>query len=163
MIRRSAIDEFLWALSLAHRAMRATVQRALLGCGIHGGQQFLLESLWREDDITCGELARRLGVALPTVTKAVTRMETAGVVVRRQGERDARLVHVSLTLRGRQLERDVQARLRTVVEAALEGVTAEERARALEVLWRVSSNLRPGAWSVEPLRAPTSDEALHSD
>src|SRR6202042_2220686 len=46
--------------------------------GVHEGQQFILRLLWAEDGQTPGEIARRLGLATPTVTRAATRMEAGG-------------------------------------------------------------------------------------
>jgi DNA-binding MarR family transcriptional regulator len=150
-------DEIIWALALSHRAMRATVQESLGVRGVHAGQHFVLEALWHEDDLTCGELARRLGVALPTVTKAVTRMESAGFVMRRSNESDARLVHVGLTSRGRALEREVETRLDDVARRALSGITPAERDSLIACLWHIQENLRPGSAEVLPRRSVAAD------
>ncbi|MFC7744437.1 MarR family transcriptional regulator [Nocardiopsis composta] len=48
-----------------------------------------------------GEIAGRLGLATPTVTRTVTRMEGSGLVERHPHPTDARLVSVRLTERGR--------------------------------------------------------------
>jgi DNA-binding MarR family transcriptional regulator len=133
--------------------MRTSIQRSVEERGIHAGQHFVLEALWNEDDVTCGELARRLGVALPTVTKAVTRMEAAGFVGRRQNETDARMVHVYLTPHGRELEREIQERLDQVARRTLEGIDPADKKLVIDVLWRVRENLGPGGAQVEPHRA----------
>jgi DNA-binding MarR family transcriptional regulator len=144
------IDEFIWALALVHRAMRTTIQRSLAERGIHAGQQFVLEALWNEDAVTCGELARRLGVALPTITKTITRMEAAGVVTRRPDTADARLVHVHLTERGRDLQADIETRLDEVAQRAFAGIDSAEKGRVMEVLARIRSNLGQGTLHAEP-------------
>jgi DNA-binding MarR family transcriptional regulator len=147
------IDELLWALSLTHRAMRATVQRSLEGLGIHAGQHFVLESLWNEDDITCSTLATRLAVSLPTITKAVARMEAVGVVERHQNEADARMVHVRLTPYGRELESVVEQRLERIAETATSGIAQPVKDRVVESLWRIRENLGQDVEAVEPLRS----------
>src|ERR1700722_11542592 len=38
--------------------------------GVYEGQQFVLRQLWREDGLSPGHIARQLGLATPTVTKA---------------------------------------------------------------------------------------------
>src|SRR5579884_3193817 len=46
-----------------------------------------------------GEIARRLGLATPTVTRAATRMEAAGLLRREPHPSDRRLVRLLLTER----------------------------------------------------------------
>jgi DNA-binding MarR family transcriptional regulator len=147
----------LWALALSHRAMRATVQQALEDLGIHAGQHFVLQSLWNEDNLTCSTLAARLAVSLPTVTKAVARMEAGGVVERHQNDLDARMVHVRLTPYGRRLERVVERRLSDLVARATDGLTDDEKAVLVRSLWRIRENLGRDIAAVEPRRSP--DEA----
>ena len=66
----------------ASRVARERTDRVLAGHGVRAGQQFVLEALWREDGLTPGELARRIGVETPTVVRGVGRMEAAGLVAR---------------------------------------------------------------------------------
>lgn len=55
----------------ATRLARERTDRALSGYGVRAGQQFVLEELWREDGLTPGELARRVGVETLTVVRGV--------------------------------------------------------------------------------------------
>ncbi len=61
------------------------------------GQQFILRLLWAEDGLAPGEIAKRLGIATPTVTRAATRMEAAGLLRREPHPGDRRLVRLVLT------------------------------------------------------------------
>ncbi|MDQ3794653.1 MAG: MarR family transcriptional regulator [Actinomycetota bacterium] len=51
---------------------------------LHVGQEMVLIELWREDGLRGGELAERLGVVSPTVTKMLRRLERCGLVSRRR-------------------------------------------------------------------------------
>jgi DNA-binding MarR family transcriptional regulator len=133
--------------------MRATVQRTLEDLGIHAGQHFVLQALWNEDDLTCSTLAARLAVSLPTVTKAVARMEAGGVVERRQNEDDARIVHVRLTPYGRRLEQVVERRLSELVTVATTDLADGEKERLVRALWQIRENLGRDVDAVEPRRA----------
>ena len=62
--------------------------------GVRVGQHIVLTVLWEQDGLTPGEIARRLGSATPTVVNTATRMEEAGLVVRRPDPADARLVRL---------------------------------------------------------------------
>jgi DNA-binding MarR family transcriptional regulator len=132
--------------------MRAAVQHSLQGLGIHAGQQFILESLWNEDDVTCSALAARLAVSLSTVTKAVARMEAARLVERHQNAVDARMVQVRLTDYGRELEGIVEQRLDRIAASATRGLDPDVKRRVIEALWQMRDNLGLDRQQVEPLR-----------
>ena len=135
------MDEFLAVLTSVSRAVKAHLESRLLSYGVHAGQQFILECLWREDGLTPGELAQRIGVETPTATRAAQRMEAAGLVRRVPDQEDARLVRVCLTERGREVQTLLPALLRTSTEEVLAGLTQEERAELLRLLKRVQQNL----------------------
>jgi MarR family transcriptional regulator, organic hydroperoxide resistance regulator len=101
-----------------------------------------LEALWREDGLTPGELARRIGVETPTVVRGVGRMETAGLVVRRDDPRDGRLVRVYLTDRGRELEGIIPQAEDALIEEAFSGFSTKEREQLTRLLSRVLDNLQ---------------------
>ena len=117
---------------------------ALSEHGVRVGQHFVLEQLWREDGLTPGELAKRIGVETPTVTRAVQRMEAADLAQREPDLEDARLVRVRLTERGRELEEVVPEIMNRVWDEALEGFSEEERAQLRRMMERVLSNLLGG-------------------
>ena len=114
---------------------------ALSEHGVRVGQHFVLEQLWREDGLTPGELAKRIGVETPTVTRAVQRMEAADLAQREPDLEDARLVRVRLTERGRELEGVVPEIMKRVWDEALEGFSEEEKAQLRRMMERVLSNL----------------------
>jgi MarR family transcriptional regulator, organic hydroperoxide resistance regulator len=124
--------------------MKARVDAALSEHGVRVGQHFVLEQLWRKDGLTPGELAKRIGVETPTVTRAVQRMEAAGLAKREPDLEDARLVRVRLTERGRELENVVPEVMRRVWDGALEGFSKEEKAQFQSLMERARANLARG-------------------
>src|ERR1700733_3885919 len=74
--------DFQTAFWAAKHALSMVTAAAFSRHGVHEGQQFILRCLWAQDGLTPGEVARRLGLATPTVTRAATRMETAGLLFR---------------------------------------------------------------------------------
>jgi MarR family transcriptional regulator, organic hydroperoxide resistance regulator len=124
--------------------MKARVDAALSEHGVRVGQHFVLEQLWRKDGLTPGELAKRIGVETPTVTRAVQRMEAAGLAKREPDLEDARLVRVRLTERGKELEGVVPEIMEQVWDKALVGFSEEERAQFRQMMERVQSNLDKG-------------------
>lgn len=121
--------------------MKARVDSVLSEHGVRVGQQFVLQELWREDGLTPGELAERIGVETPTVTRAVHRMEAAGLARRDPVPSDARLVRVRLTERGRELEGVVPELMSRVWEETLEGFSEREKEQFGRFMERALANL----------------------
>ncbi|PSK92805.1 DNA-binding MarR family transcriptional regulator [Murinocardiopsis flavida] len=134
-------DDFLPAFWAAKRAMLKAAEEAMGRHGVREGQQFILMALWREDGLSPGEIARRLGLATSTVTRAATRMVRSGLLERRPHPSDARLVNIHLTDRGRDLRDDLNAEMRRLSERALAGFTTEQRAEFRRSLERLHDNL----------------------
>ena len=133
-----------FVLAKVCKAQRAYVGGLLAGHGLHVGQEVVLVELWQDDGLRCGELAGRLGVEPPTVTKMLRRLEGCGLVERRQVPTDARSFRVHLTKRGRAIVGQVARCWAQTEETALAGLSAGERQTFRELLIRVRSNLDPG-------------------
>ena len=133
-----------FVLAKVCKAHRAYVGALLAEHGLHVGQEMVLLELWREDGLRGGELAVRLGVEPPTVTKMLRRLEGCGLVERRQDPADARSFRVQLTERGRALEEPVAHCFARTEEMALAGLSDDEREAFQKVLIRVRSNLDSG-------------------
>ena len=60
------MDEFLAVLTSVSRAVKAHLESRLQAYGVHAGQQFILECLWREDHLDTWWLiaGRRLRIKL---------------------------------------------------------------------------------------------------
>ena len=120
---------------------RQRAEEALSQLGLHVSQELVLFVLWREEGISQSELAARLRVELPTVTKAVHRMERAGLLIRQVDEEDTRVSRVYLTEKGRALYApalkiwwDLEARM-------LHGMTEIEQVLLYRLLQQTVSNL----------------------
>jgi DNA-binding MarR family transcriptional regulator len=113
--------------------------------GVHNGQQYILQCLWDEDGLTPGEVAHRLGLATPTVTRATARMEAAGLLRRQPHDRDRRRVRLVLTERGHDLEKVIGAEIGELGERALASLSQAERAALVRALHTVRRNLQSDA------------------
>ena len=109
--------------------------------GVHEGQQYVLMALWETDGLTPGEVAKRLGIATPTVTRTTARMAAAGLLRREPHPSDRRLVRLTLTEKGRALEETIGLEMQQLNERALAGMSAAERAALIEALRKVQANL----------------------
>lgn len=133
---------FLPAMGVAVRALRGRIDRALQEHGLRLGQYQILQMLWDDDGLTPRDLAERLAVEMPTVTRTVQRMMRDALVRREANPVDARSVRIWLTDRGR----DVRGLVSEIFEAetahALAGFSSAERDQFVEFLERVTKNSR---------------------
>ena len=133
--------DFLSAFWEAKHALALAWMAVFTRHGVHEGQQFILRCLWEQDGQSPGEVAKRLGLATPTVTKATTRMEAAGLLRREPHPTDRRLVRLVLTGRGHELETLIGAEMERLEDRALAGFSAQQRAELVRILGTVQENL----------------------
>jgi len=139
---RPADDEdFQTAFWAAKRAMAAASETAFGRHGVRAGQQYILSTLWEEDCLAPGEVARRLDLSTPTVTRAATRMEAAGLLARKPHPTDRRLVRLCLTPRGRSLQKVIHREMTELTERALGKLKRSQRADFVGYLNELRRNL----------------------
>lgn len=126
-------------VGLRHRTLAA---RLLADAGVHPGQEFLLALLWKHDGLAQSDIAARMGVEAPTVSRMVQRMTRAGLVERRPDPCDGRVQRVWLTAPGRAARPRVEQAWATLESATLDGLDRHERATLVGLLGRVRRNLQ---------------------
>ena len=130
-----------FALAKVCRTHRGNVGGMLAEFGLHVGQDMVLIELWQADGLRGGELACRLGVEPPTVTKMLRRLENIGLVERRPDPADARSFRVYLTREGRALEDPVSRCFARAEEKTLAGLETSERREFARLLAKMRAGL----------------------
>jgi DNA-binding MarR family transcriptional regulator len=105
--------------------------------GLSPSQLSALASIEMHGPVTLGALAEHERVAPPTVTKAVAKLEVAGLVQRRLDPADRRVARVFTTAKGNALLARVRQRKNAWLASRLAGLDAEQLGRlaaALDVL-----------------------------
>lgn len=142
MIRSHPVKETTgYALAKVCKAHRGNVGEQLSEVGLHPGQEMVLIELWESDGLRGGELAERLGVEPPTVTKMLRRLERCGLVERCQDPQDARSFRAYLTDEGRSLEESLTRIWERVEERTFAGMSREERRSFHRLLEKVRANI----------------------
>jgi MarR family transcriptional regulator, organic hydroperoxide resistance regulator len=131
------------ALAKVCKAHRGNVGEHLAELGLHVGQDMVLIELFEQDGLRGGELAERLGVEPPTVTKMLRRLEKCGLVERCRDPRDARSFRVYLTGEGRSLEEPLARCWEMVEERTFAGMSVGERRTFRRLLAKVRANIDP--------------------
>ena len=128
-------------LQSAARLSRTALAARLLAHGFYAGQDQIMLALDREDRQTPGQLASRLVVRPPTITKTINRLQAQGFLDKRASEADARQAHISLTDLGRDAIKSIEKSVRKTEKQALKGLDKKEQKALAKLLGRIEANL----------------------
>ncbi|MDN5926223.1 MAG: MarR family transcriptional regulator [Hyphomicrobiales bacterium] len=128
-------------LQSAARLSRTALASRLNGRGLYPGQDQIVLALADEDGQTPGQLALRLGVKPPTVTKTINRLQSQGFLSKRASEQDGRQAHVFLTESGRDAIKAIEKSVRKTQKLALKDFDKKEQKTLTKLLQRVEANL----------------------
>lgn len=132
------------------RLARTDLAARLLEHGFYAGQDQIMLALSVEEGLTPTQLAARLGVKPPTITKTINRLQAQGFLTKTGSETDARIAHIALTEAGRVAIRAIEKSVKRTEKTLLKGLDKKERKALLKLLSRVEANLlRPGAQPAE--------------
>ncbi|MBR4525058.1 MAG: MarR family transcriptional regulator [Bacteroidales bacterium] len=119
-------NQLCFRLYTASRLITQAYHPLLSEQGLTYPQYLVLLVLWEKDAQPVNDIAKRLLLETNTVTPLLQRMEKEGVLTRRKGEQDARQMIVSLTRKGKELQKKLADVPATVGKAVLcKSVTAE--------------------------------------
>ncbi|GAB3156889.1 hypothetical protein GCM10027290_55880 [Micromonospora sonneratiae] len=118
-------------------------QAALLAdLGLHPGQDVVLWTLGQEPTgLLVSEIAERLGIEQPTVTRTLARLEPGDWFTREPVPGDRRAVRIKLTEKGLAAVPQVEAVWRRLADTATTGLDPAERRQLVATLDRVRINL----------------------
>ena len=98
-------NQLCFRLYTASRLLTQAYHPLLSEQGLTYPQYLVLLVLWEKDAQPVNDIAKRLLLETNTVTPLLQRMEKDGVLTRRKGEQDARQMIVSLTRKGKDLQK----------------------------------------------------------
>jgi DNA-binding MarR family transcriptional regulator len=136
------MDDLLALFTQAAKLLREAADEAMSRHGVRVGQHIVLTVLWEADGLTPGEIAHRLGSATPTIVNTATRMEEAGLVVRRPDPADARLVRLYLTPHARAVRESVREARAALEARATASLSAAEVGHLRSALTKIIAQFR---------------------
>ena len=98
-------NQLCFPLYAASRSVISLYTPALKELGLTYTQYILMFVLWETDGITVGEICERLMLDNGTVSPLLKKMEQAGHVTRSRSSEDDRVVRITLTKQGRELQK----------------------------------------------------------
>lgn len=96
-------QQLCFALYNASRALTRAYAPLLAPLGVTYPQYLVLLVLWEHDGLPVNEVGQRLALDSGTLTPLLKRLERQGLVERRRGADDERIVRIHLTSEGRAL------------------------------------------------------------
>ncbi|MCE7029198.1 MarR family winged helix-turn-helix transcriptional regulator [Jiella avicenniae] len=150
MARKKKKGSVTGQLVLAARSARTALLHSLDATEIYPGQDNVLIAIGKSDGITLRDLAEKLAVRPPTVTKTINRLVAQGLVEKRSSETDLRQSRAFLTDEGAALVEKVQKAQKSLERRALSGFTDRERKAFRRYLIRVRHNLAEEGAEAEP-------------
>ena len=98
-------NQLCFRLYTATRLLTQAYHSLLSEQGLTYPQYLVLLVLWEKDAQPVNDIAKRLLLETNTVTPLLQRMEKEGILIRAKGEKDARQTIVSLTRKGKDLQK----------------------------------------------------------
>lgn len=136
-------EELAQSITQAARSMRTALSHNLAASGLYAGQDGVILALAQEGSMTPGQIAQKLGVKAPTMTRTIGRMEAQGFVERSAGDGDGRLTMVKLTEAGLKSVEHINASLADCNARAIEGLSAKDVKTVVKLLRSIDANLQP--------------------
>jgi DNA-binding MarR family transcriptional regulator len=128
-------------LHSAARLSRTALAARLLAHGFYAGQDQIMLALDQEDGQTPGQLATKLGVRPPTITKTINRLQIQGFLEKKASEADGRQAHIFLTEVGRETIRAIEKSVRKTEKQAFRGLDKKDQKALSKLLSRIEANL----------------------
>jgi DNA-binding MarR family transcriptional regulator len=120
-------NQICFPVYAASRLIIREYQPYLDKLGITYPQYLVLLVLWETNGVTVNEIARRLILNTNTITPLLKRMETDGIISRKQSESDERKIIVKLAVKGKVMMRKAsKIPDKLVKDLVNKGITVDE-------------------------------------
>lgn len=117
------------------------IHRLLEDLKVYPGQPPLLISLYKRDGQSQIELAKKLKLKPATLTVMLSRIEKAGLIERRQDEKDQRVQRVYLTDMGRETCEKLGEVISHIERECFKNFTEDERDELTRLFQKMANNL----------------------
>jgi len=136
-------NQLCFRLYTASRLLTQAYHPLLVSQGLTYPQYLVLLVLWEKDAQPVNDIAKRLMLETNTITPLLQRMEKGGILERKKGEKDARQMIVSLTRKGKELQKKLADVPFTVGDAVMcSSVTPETAPELMQMLDDIIAKLK---------------------
>ena len=146
----------LWiVLARCYRALALSVERSMADLGLCLSDFMVLEALLHKGPLTISEIQAKVLLASGSMTAAVDRVESMGLVIRKTTAKDRRARLLELNPKGRRLIEQSFAGHAQHLENAMSVLDGEEKRRLYASLKKLGKFV---AATLERLRSETEDK-----
>jgi DNA-binding MarR family transcriptional regulator len=92
---------------------------------------------------TLNDLADKLGVEAPTVTRKTQQLEKQGLIRRRKSADDRRSIYIEVTDKGKEIDQLIRLARRRLSEKALENWATKDRVQFIDLFEKYVDSLKP--------------------
>ncbi|MFW5942458.1 MAG: MarR family winged helix-turn-helix transcriptional regulator [bacterium] len=123
------------------RAARQIINENLRPLNLSSAEGNILLHLWTQgEEMGQEQLVQQLDISKPGVSRALSALETKGLVIRQPDPDDGRARRVRLTDKARDISPQVEQVYNEVYALAMEGISQEELESFLRLFGRMSEN-----------------------
>ena len=138
-----------------HRLEHRMAHESLVyGRRLHRGQSLLLSLISKKNGASQGELCEEMDVRPSSMTEILLKMERAGLIVRKQDEKDQRVMRVFLTDAGEKAASQSDVADLDLTTTIFNCLTMEEQTQMLTLIQKISA-------SVETMDRPDGHDDHH--
>ncbi len=124
-------------------SFKVALDKSLKQIGLHGGQIFILVSLWEEDGQSQIGLAQKLNLSPPTINKMVAGLSGTDFVKCEKCGKDGRVIRVFLTGKGLNVRAAVESQWLEFESKVFAPLTETEKLIFVQILEKLKENLLP--------------------
>jgi MarR family transcriptional regulator for hemolysin len=135
------MESILRRLIFAAKGVRTHFEAALEDEGATLPTWIALQAINRESGLSQRELAERMHLEGPTVTRHLDHLEQAGLISRHRDEVDRRILRVEMTAEGRKLHRRLRDVARINEESIIGDLPRRDAAALVRVLEHIEAKL----------------------
>jgi DNA-binding MarR family transcriptional regulator len=117
----------IYSFSIFTSKHRDILDKLMKEIGLHGGQFFVLFALGETDGLSQADLGKALNVSAPTVYNMVIRLADSGFVEIKKDERDARIMRVFLTEKGKEIIPKIEEQWQKMEQITFQNLTEPEK------------------------------------
>mgnify|MGYP001767392857 CR=1 FL=1 len=127
-------DAILFILSKANQKVYGTFKARLTPYGMTPMQGLVLHALYEEEDLSAGELGKRLVLDSATLSGVLDRMADGGWIVKNTAKADRRVLSITLSDKSRQMREEFVRDTEKLNQEVLSIFTMEERLLLIRML-----------------------------